>query len=122
MKAIQLHHTAIRVADVDRSRRFYEGLLGLAALERPDLGMPGRWYGVGAAQLHLIQCEPLALPIDPSGPHVAFEVDDLDAARRALAAAGLEMLDPGGDQLWVRDPDGYTIELTVRRPSDSARG
>jgi glyoxylase I family protein len=117
MKAIALHHTAIRVADLDRSRRFYEGLLGLAAVERPDLGMPGRWYGVGASQLHLIQCEPLTLPIDPSGPHVAFAVDDLDAARRALAESGLQTLDPGGDQLWVRDPDGYTIELTVRQRS-----
>ncbi len=121
MKAIGLHHTAIRVADLDRSRRFYEGLLGLGALDRPDLGMPGRWYGVGAAQVHLIQCDPLALPIDPSGPHMAFEVDDLDAARRAVADAGLESLDPGGDQFWVRDPDGYTIELTTRRPPGSAR-
>ena len=115
MKAIALHHTAIRVADLDRSRRFYEGLLGLAAVERPDLGMPGRWYGIGSVQLHLIQCEPLTLPIDPSGPHVAFAVDDLDAARLALAESGLPTLDPGGDQLWVRDPDGYTIELTARQ-------
>ena len=63
MKPIQLHHTSIRVADVERSRQFYEGLLGLAAVERPDLGMPGGWYGLGAGQLHLIQCDPLGMAI-----------------------------------------------------------
>ena len=118
MKAVQLHHTSIRVADLARSRRFYEQLLGLGAVERPDLGMPGRWYGVGAGQLHLIECEPLGMDIDPSGPHFAIEVEDLDAARRELAAAGLPTLDPGGDQLWVKDPDGHTVELTTRRRSD----
>lgn len=117
MKPIQLHHTSVRVADLGRSQRFYEELLGLRAVDRPDLGMPGRWYGLGGGQLHLIQCEPLGMAIDPSGPHFAIEVDDLDAARRELAAAGLETLDPGGDQLWVKDPDGHTVELTARRRS-----
>jgi glyoxylase I family protein len=114
MKPLQLHHTSIRVADLERSRGFYERLLGLTAIERPDLGMPGRWYGIGAGQLHLIQCDPLGMAIDPSGPHFAIEVDDLDSARRELRAAGLEMLDPGGNQLWVRDPDGNTVEITAR--------
>jgi len=117
MKPIQLHHTSIRVADVERSGRFYERLLGLSTIERPNLGMPGRWYGIGSGQLHLIQCEPLGMAIDPSGPHFAIEVDDLDAARRELRAAGITMLDPGGDQLWVQDPDGHTVELTARRRS-----
>jgi len=114
MKPIQLHHTAIRVADVESSRRFYEEILGLKAIERPELGVPGCWYGVGSGQLHLIECEPLGMPIDPSGPHFALEVEDLAAARRDVAAAGLETLDPGGDQFWVRDPDGYTVEITAR--------
>ncbi len=113
MKAIQLHHTSINVRDMSRSRPFYERLLGLEALERPDIGVPGAWYGIGAGQLHLIQCEPMGMPIDPSGPHVAIQVNDLDAARRELAAAGIEVLDPGHDQLWVRDPDGNVIELTT---------
>ncbi len=115
MKPVQLDHTSVRVGDLERSRRFYEGLLGLRAVERPDLGMPGRWYGVGSGQVHLIECPPLGAGIDPTGPHLAIAVDDLDAARRELTAAGIEMLDPGGNQLWVRDPDGNTIELTTRR-------
>jgi catechol 2,3-dioxygenase-like lactoylglutathione lyase family enzyme len=113
MKPVQLHHTSINVRDIDRSREFYERVLGLQAIDRPDLGMPGRWYGIGAGQLHLIQCEPMGMPIDPSGPHFAIQVADLDAARRELASAGLEVLDPGHDQLWVRDPDGNVVEITT---------
>ena len=112
MKPRQLHHASIRVADLARSREFYEGLIGLGQVERPDLGFPGAWYGVGTGQLHLIECEPMGMKIDPSGPHFAIEVADLDEARRQLAGAGIEMLDPGGNQVWILDPDGYTVEIT----------
>lgn len=113
MQPLQLHHASIRVDDLERSRAFYERLLGLRAIERPELGVAGRWYGIGAGQLHLIECAASGMALDPRGPHFAIEVADLDAARRELAAAGLEVLDPGGAQLWVRDPDGYVVELTA---------
>ena len=116
MKAKQLHHTSIRVKDLARSREFYEGLLSLNQIERPNLGFDGVWYGIGTGQLHLIANEPMGMTIDPSGPHFAIEVENLDDARRRLAAGGVQVLDPGGDQLWFLDPDGYTIELT-RVPS-----
>ncbi len=113
MQPTQLHHSSIRVADLARSRAFYEGLLGLSQIERPNFGFPGVWYGIGTGQLHLIQGEAKPMPLDPSGPHFAIAVADLDEARRELAAAGAEVLDPGGLQLWVHDPDGYTVELTA---------
>lgn len=112
MKPRQLHHASIRVADLERSREFYERLIGLGQVERPDLGFPGVWYGIGTGQLHLIQCQPMGMKIDPSGPHFAIEVADLDEARRQLTGAGIEMLDPGGNQLWILDPDGHTVEIT----------
>lgn len=115
MKPIRLHHASIRVGDLERSRAFYEKLMGLGTIERPELGFPGVWYGIGEGQLHLIQRDALGMKIDPTGPHFAVEVDDLDEARRELREAGLETLDPGGDQLWVLDPDGYTVEITRRR-------
>jgi catechol 2,3-dioxygenase-like lactoylglutathione lyase family enzyme len=115
MKPLQLHHASIRVGDLERSRTFYEKLIGLSQIERPDLGFPGAWYGIGSGQLHLIERVGLAMKIDPTGPHFAIEVADLAEARRELAAAGLEILDPGGDQLWVLDPDGYTVEITQAR-------
>ena len=88
--------------------------LGRIALEHQfdDFGFPGRWYAIGHGQLHLIQGDAPGGSLDPSGPHFAIAVEDLEAARRELASAGVETLDPGGAQLWLRDPDGNVIELT----------
>ena len=112
MTPTALHHTSIRVADLARSIPFYEGVLGLRAVPRPELGIAGRWYGIGGSQLHLIEGAVPAAAFDPSGPHFALAVADLDAVRAELRAAGVEMLDLGSNQLWVRDPDGNVIELT----------
>jgi glyoxylase I family protein len=118
-----LDHTSICVTNVDRSRQFYEGLLGLTPTQRPDFGFPGRWYQLGEGQLHLIQRERTGpagnTSIDPTDPHFAVQVDDLDAMRRRIQTAGLEMLDFGAEQLWVRDPDGNTVEL--RAPAGPRR-
>jgi catechol 2,3-dioxygenase-like lactoylglutathione lyase family enzyme len=114
MKPAKLHHVSLRIASLERSREFYEGLMRLRQVDRPELGFPGVWYRIGEGQLHLIECQPLSTKIDPTGPHFAVEVESLDEARRELAERDVEMLDPGGDQLWVLDPDGHTVEITQR--------
>jgi glyoxylase I family protein len=112
-----LDHTSIRVTDLERSRRFYEGLLGLTTAERPEMGFPGTWYQLGGGQLHLIQRARMAASgIDPTDPHFAIQVDDFDEMRRRLQAAGIEILDFGGDQFWLHDPDGFTVEVRAASP------
>lgn len=107
-----LDHAALRIRDLGRSRQFYEGILGFTPIERPDLGFPGMWYALGGAQFHLMQTEGMGSgQIDPTAPHFAIEVDDLDAVRRQLQQAGVEMFELGPNLLWVRDPDGNTVEL-----------
>lgn len=112
MTPTALHHSSIRVANLARAIAFYEGVLGLRPIPRPDFGIPGRWYGIGGGQLHLIEGAAPPAALDPSGPHFALAVMDLDAARRELADLGIATLDPGGNQLWLQDPDGNVIELT----------
>lgn len=110
IRAGKLHHAAIRVSDFERSQQFYEGLLGMCAVARPDFGFPGAWYGLGDSQLHLIQSPKLGEGLDPTEPHVAIEVDDYEATKQVLAERGIEFLE-FGPQLWIHDPDGYTVEL-----------
>ena len=106
----KLHHAALRVSDFEQSRKFYEGLLGFRPVERPDLGFPGAWYGLGEGQLHLIQMVKYGEGIDPTDPHVAIEVDDFEATKSALREQGLEFVE-FFNSLWLKDPDGYTVEL-----------
>lgn len=111
----KLHHASLRIRDLERSRRFYEDLLGLGRAPRPDMGFPGEWYALGDGQLHLIQLAKQGEGIDPSDPHFAVEVEDLEATRRALEAAEVRYVElPGA--LWVHDPDGYVVELRAREP------
>jgi len=115
MRIARLNHTSVRIADLRRSRDFYEGLLGLRVAPRPDLGMPGAWYDVGGAQVHLIEQAKAFDGIDPTDPHFALEVDDLDAVKRTLDARGVPYLALGAAQLWIRDPDGNVVEICTPR-------
>ena len=85
MKITSILHATFLSADLERSRVFYEGLLGLSpSQERPDLGYPGVWYELGAnQQIHL-----MLLPNPEAGlqrpqhggrdRHVALAVSDLE--------------------------------------------
>ena len=119
MIATGVHHISFAVADLERSRGFYEGVLGLAPIPRPDLGIAGIWYAAGGSEVHLIETPPGAdvgtrpASINPLANHQAFAVDDYTAVVRHLVEKGVEVLEAGPDrgQMWVRDPDGNVIEL-----------
>ena len=115
MRVRRLDHTSLRITDLARSRDFYEGLLGLHTAPRPDLGFPGTWYDVGGAQLHLIQQRKMFDDIDPTDPHLALEVADVEEVKRTLDARGVPYLHFGGPQLWIRDPDGNVVEICEPR-------
>ena len=127
-----LDHAALLVKDVERSRQFYVGILGMNEEPRPDnFSFPGAWFRKGMAHIHLIgeaeagRAEPL-VPVYRSdelatghGTHLAFEVDDLEVAQQHLRSHNIEIVGgprPRGDgvqQLYVLDPDGYVIEFFV---------
>jgi catechol 2,3-dioxygenase-like lactoylglutathione lyase family enzyme len=113
------HHASLSVADIGLARDFYEGVLGLSPIERPDFGFPGAWYQAGEIQLHLIQV-PAGVDVGspPSGTnplahHVAFEIDDYEATCKTLASKDVAALETGAavGQIFVSDPDGNVIEL-----------
>lgn len=130
MEIRALDHTAMIVQDVERSRQFYSHVLGMTEVPRPaSFSFPGAWFRSGSAEVHLIgEAEGgRAATLQPAYyerelrrgylPHVAFEVADLAAARRHLDAlevpivGGPQARGDGITQLYIRDPDGYVIEI-----------
>jgi glyoxylase I family protein len=114
-----LIHAAVLVTDLERAKRFYGGVLGLKEKPRPNFDFSGAWYDLGRCELHLMVTNDL-LPSADARPrrdcHVAFEVADLDATKRAIERAGLSYRasSSGLPSLFVRDPDGNLIELQKR--------
>jgi glyoxylase I family protein len=53
MVAVNLHHVAVIVTDLDRSAAFYQQFFELSPIPRPPFKIPGQWLGVGALQVHL---------------------------------------------------------------------
>ena len=122
-------HTMIRVTDPEKSRAFYEALGMEFRRESPIVR-----NGELEATLYFLgfpgQDEELELTFNHDGStyelgtaygHVAIGVDDLDATLANLAEQGIEpekapyQVREGGSWLcFVRDPDGYRIELIER--------
>jgi len=133
MEIRRLDHVALLVNDVERSLRFYIQILGMEEVPRPSsFNFPGAWLRKGTAEIHLIgEDEPgRTAQLQPGGyhpdelsighvTHFAFEVADLEEARKHLQAHDTMLVGgprPRGDgvmQMYVRDPDGYIVELFV---------
>ncbi len=109
------HHMALVVRDLEKCVRFYERVIGLQTIERPDFGFPGHWFQVGEkSQLHLMVMNE-AIP--ETMRHMAIEVEDFGAAINILETEGIQITDgpgkrvDGSDYLFCKDPDGNLIEI-----------
>ena len=123
MIAKSVHHVSFAVSDLERSRRFYEEVLGLQPIPRPDMGLPGIWYGAGNAEVHLIVTPEGADvgrrpgSINPLANHNAFAIDDYGKTLDFLESKGIRVLEtrPDVGQMWIQDPDDNVIELIEAR-------
>jgi catechol 2,3-dioxygenase-like lactoylglutathione lyase family enzyme len=133
----RLLETALYVADLQRSRTFYQGLMGFACFLHDErmcaLGVPG------GGVLLLFRRHGSALPSQmPFGTipahdgdgtlHLAFAIPmrEKDAWERHLAAENITVESRitwprGGTSLYFRDPDGHSIEVATPGlwPNDS---
>ena len=123
---MELIHTCYRITDPERSVAFYEALglekrrelpireeamnyfLGVPGQDSPELELTHN-FGVDSYEL------------GTGYGHVALTVEDLDGTLERLAVQGIEperepyTVREGGSRLcFVRDPDGYRIELIER--------
>jgi lactoylglutathione lyase len=120
-----LLHTCYRIGDIDRSVRFYEAL-GFDELRRMPIrdeainvfmGLPGDGARLELTYNHGVSEYDLGTGYN----HIAISADDLDATLARLAEHGIEPEKPpysvreGGSRIaFVRDPDGYRVELIER--------
>jgi lactoylglutathione lyase len=119
-------HTMVRITDPDRSRAFYEAL-GFTFEREMDIVRNGEKEATNYFFSMDEQPSVLELTFNHDGRsydlgtgygHIAVGVDDLSATLAQLSQQGIEPEKPpysvreGGSLLcFVRDPDGYRIEL-----------
>jgi lactoylglutathione lyase len=122
-------HTMYRITDPEASRRFYEAL-GFEFRRELPIVRDGQLEATNYFFAMPGQAEELELTFNHDGRtydlgsgygHVAVGVDDLAATLERLSDEGIEPERPpysvreGGSLLcFVRDPDGYRIELIER--------
>ncbi len=146
-KIIATNHTSFTVSDLDRSLAFFCDVLGFELLNRsprdPDfisrvVAIEGADIEVAYVQgpghrIELIEYrgpdgrrQVESRPCDAGFAHVAFDVDDIDAAIAASEKVGVHALGPvqdldrgpnkGGRVVYTRDADGITVEFIQPPP------
>ena len=126
-----IHHVSLPVADLERSKQFYQEVLGLTEIERPPFDFPGAWYQLGDRQLHLIVHNNSTFredkAVDTRDIHFAIRVNSYQETREYLRSKGFHpeandefkkmKEDPhstaGWPQLYIMDPDRNVIELNA---------
>jgi glyoxylase I family protein len=150
--SVATDHTGITVTNLERSVAFWQDVLGFELSHRAhhtgDLacevtGVPGAEISIAVLKAYGHKIELLEYlapadrkhvhlrPCDVGSVHVAFTVDNLDAALNAIAASGWKAAgkpqilktgpNAGKRVVYVRDPDGTTIEFMQPAP-DKGRG
>jgi catechol 2,3-dioxygenase-like lactoylglutathione lyase family enzyme len=121
-------HVAIEVADLARSRAFYELTLAPLGVEVVSEPVP-HMVGIGSEGKPWFWLMGRGRP-EARGVHLAFQASDRDAVdtfhAAGLAAGGTDNGAPGPRPLYhssyyaafVRDPDGNNVEAVCHAPID----
>jgi methylmalonyl-CoA epimerase len=125
-----VHHVAFAVADLEEAVGTYQRLFGARVELRgrmEDQGVEAAYLRIGSGRVELVSAlgddTPVGRFLAKRGPgmhHVAYEVADVGAAVRSLAAEGVEFIDPeprsglGGHEVSFVHPDsvyGVLVEV-----------
>ncbi|MBS1525753.1 MAG: VOC family protein [Bacteroidetes bacterium] len=121
----RVHHIAIICSDYERSRRFYIDVLGLKVVREVYRAERDSWK-LDLEVNGLYQIELFSFPDPPARPsrpeaaglrHIAFEVNDIDAAINEISKHGVEAEPVRIDEYtgkrftFFSDPDGLPIEF-----------
>ena len=127
---LKIEHLGIAVKDLNESISLFEQLLNTPCYKTESVASEGvstAFFQTGDAKIELLEAtsesSPIAKFIDKKGPgihHVAFEVENIEAEMKRLAALGFELLNEkpkdGADNKLVcflhpKTTNGVLIEL-----------
>ncbi|GEP97417.1 SMU1112c/YaeR family gloxylase I-like metalloprotein [Chitinophaga cymbidii] len=128
LKLNKVHHIAIICSDYERSKRFYTEVLGFDIMQETFRAARQSWkLDLSLQGVYIIEL--FSFPDPPPRPsrpealglrHLAFEVDDVDAAVHALQAKQVSTEPVRVDELtgkrftFFTDPDGLPLEIYER--------
>jgi predicted enzyme related to lactoylglutathione lyase len=122
MKISEIAFVAYPVIDIERSRGFYEGVLGLEP-SREFSGESYAWieYDLGANTFAVAMMPPGQWNPSADGPSVGLEVEEFDSAIAELKARSIPfdveaMETPVCRMAVIADPDGNKITIHKRHP------
>ena len=147
-KILSTNHTSFTVSDLDRSLSFFRDILGFEVTSKAprdpqaiqhitgveDAEVMIAYVRAPGHSVELIQylrpdlrAKPQSRPCDVGFAHLAFDVDNVDAAVIAAEEYGVRPIaapyvtdagpNAGGKVVYLRDPDGITIEL-IQKPKE----
>lgn len=118
-----INHTAIFVVSCKVSADFYQNIIGLDSIPEPFHDGKHKWLRTGPkSSLHIIEGATEKKEYYKNN-HTCFTVPSVDAFVEGLKKNKIEFEDLSGNknvfslrvdkvkQLWLRDPDGYWIEI-----------
>ena len=130
MPLTELNHFLLVAKNLERTKKFYEDVLGLELADRPDFGFPGYWLKIGdeicvhlASQKpnrtrdkYLLKKHPRGTNGSGSVDHIAFLARDPEGVRDRIRRNRVDMQvrsfpDAKLFQIFLKDPDDVTIEL-----------
>lgn len=129
-----LFHVAIKTNDLPTTLLFYQNILGLVQVARPDFGFPGAWLASsslgGGIIIHVYAGGPALgnTSVPPKGSaaidHISLACSGFHDFRERFKHAKLswrEYLVPGTSlwQLFVYDPSAILLELTFEGTTEA---
>lgn len=130
---MRMLHTMLRVGDLERSIKFYTELMGMQLLRQADneeYKYTLAFVGYGDEKDHTVleltyNWGKSEYDMGDAYGHIAIGVEDIYGLCEELEAKGADVYRKpgpvkGGKTViaFVRDPDGYAIELIERKASD----
>ena len=130
MPITELNHYLLVAKNLEKTKKFYQTVLGLKLAARPDFGFPGYWLKAGgdicvhlASQApnrirdqYLLKKHPKGTRGSGSVDHIAFLAKKPEDVRRRIQKHRVKMHyrsfpDAKLFQIFLKDPDDVTIEL-----------